>query len=337
MTEHEFHAARRMFVVNKGTVLVAPAGLPVTHVEWLADVLGSDEARAWVRNHPRGYVLGDRLVIYRGEDFSPMCDAGDLLAALDTFDRMMPGVIKVVGRGAVPGPGQPWEPKHLHDAAKVYADLAARAGKPAAPKPTEVSGPYIVTAAGRRVSLSRDRGDLPTLPDVALNHARTPMFAGYTDLWYAVGHHCLAAQVLAGMAGESPRVQLYTLLHEAEVAVFGDVPGPVKCQAQRDVERWAREAFYRSIELDAPSAAEWERVETYDKLEQAASAMFVGLPEAVHAHAWSGTTAASRDAAHKVVRDVYADYPPAACLEKDSPMARDFAALAARLLRVVIG
>jgi len=129
MTEHEFHAARRMFCVYDGTVLVAPAGWPVTHFEWLSSMLGTEEAHAWIRNHPRGYVLGDRLVIYKGENFSPLCASTDLMAALDLFSRMMPDTIKVVGRGAIPGPEQPWEPKHLHDATEVYAQLMKAAAK----------------------------------------------------------------------------------------------------------------------------------------------------------------------------------------------------------------
>lgn len=124
MTEHEFHAARRMFAAHQGTVLVAPTAHPVSHAEWLIDLFGTDKADTWMRHCTRGYVLGSRLVAYRGLDFSPKVIFNDLVAALDVFERMAPGVITEIGLGAVPGPGIPWEPKLLTTPAELTAKLA---------------------------------------------------------------------------------------------------------------------------------------------------------------------------------------------------------------------
>jgi len=123
MTEREFHAARRMFAAHQGTVLVAPAAYPVSHVEWLIDLFGTDKADTWMQHRNRGYVLGNRLVAYRGLDFSPKVIFNDLVAALDVFERMAPGVITEIGLGAVPGPVIPWEPKFLTTPAELMARL----------------------------------------------------------------------------------------------------------------------------------------------------------------------------------------------------------------------
>ncbi len=116
MTEREFHAARRMFFVRHGTVVVAPDTHPYTHAEWIMGMLGEATGREWLRQYTRGYYLDKRLVLYKGEDFSHRVDVVDVVPALDLFHRMY-GVDEV-GFGATPGPTQPWEPKVL----KVAAD-----------------------------------------------------------------------------------------------------------------------------------------------------------------------------------------------------------------------
>lgn len=108
MTEAEFHAARRMFVVKNGTVLIAPAGCPLTHVEWLSDLFGIELAGMMIEKNVRGYALNGRMVVYVG-DFSHRVNHHDAVAALEVIEKLMP--ISEIGFGAVYGKEQPWEPK----------------------------------------------------------------------------------------------------------------------------------------------------------------------------------------------------------------------------------
>lgn len=130
-TEHEFHATRRMFIIFQGgDVLVATKGDVRTHFEWLASLFGSEEARAFIKNCTRGYVLGNRLVVYKGEDFSHWVSHTDVMHALDLFDRMTEGGITEVGVGAVYAKDvQPWPPKLLLPASEYTAKILQRLNK----------------------------------------------------------------------------------------------------------------------------------------------------------------------------------------------------------------
>lgn len=124
-SEQEFHAARRMFIVfGDGDVLVATKGDVRTHFEWLACLFSSDTAHDMIRLYTRGYVLGNRLVVYKGEDFSHWVSHSAVIHALDLFDRMTEGGITEVGVGAVYEKGvQPWPPKVVHDAKQYYTNV----------------------------------------------------------------------------------------------------------------------------------------------------------------------------------------------------------------------
>ncbi len=109
MTQEEFKSKRRMFAVKDRTVLIAPEWYPYSHIEWLGEVLGYDVAQEWVKNHTRGYILDERVVAYRGEDFSHRIDHRDFKAILDVVAKIFN--IKEVGFGAIPS--SPWEPRDV--------------------------------------------------------------------------------------------------------------------------------------------------------------------------------------------------------------------------------
>jgi hypothetical protein len=126
MTEREFHAARRMFAAHKGTVLVCRPGHPVSHVEWLIDVFGYvPRAEMWMTMATRGYVLGDRLVAYKGADFSHWVDHDDLVAALTLLD-VNGTTIQTIGLGAKAGPDNPWPARIEMSKDEYFASLAQR-------------------------------------------------------------------------------------------------------------------------------------------------------------------------------------------------------------------
>lgn len=133
MTEQEFHAARRMFIIFRGGhVLVASKGDDRSHFEWLAELFGSDTAHVYINNHTRGYVLGNKMVVYKGQDFSHWVAHMDVIHALDAFDRMTEGGITEIGLGVVVGGKNPW-PARTTYCAKEYGTnvlrLAAEAHK----------------------------------------------------------------------------------------------------------------------------------------------------------------------------------------------------------------
>lgn len=126
MTEREFHAARRMFAAHKGTVLVCRPGHPATHFEWFIDVLGNvPRAEMWMTLATRGYVLGDRLVAYKGATFDHWVDHHDLLAALTLLDTNGT-TIQTVGLGAKAGPENPWPARVEMSKVDYLAALAQR-------------------------------------------------------------------------------------------------------------------------------------------------------------------------------------------------------------------
>lgn len=127
--EQEFHAARRMFIVFRGgDLLLATKGDVRSHLEWLASLFGVEQARAYVKNCTRGYALGNRVVVYKGEDFSHWVDHYDVVHALDTFDRMTEGGIKEVGIGATYEKDvQPWPPRTVYAAADYFEKVKQRA------------------------------------------------------------------------------------------------------------------------------------------------------------------------------------------------------------------
>ena len=127
-TEQEFHAARRMFLcLPDQTVMVAAGGDVRTHFEWLASLFGSEEAHSLIKTRTRGYVLGNRLVAYKGDDFSHWVDHAGVITALDLFDRMSGGKIEEVGLGAVYAKDvQPWPPRTVHPAKEYFANILKR-------------------------------------------------------------------------------------------------------------------------------------------------------------------------------------------------------------------
>lgn len=177
--------------------------------------------------------------------------------------------------------------------------------------------PYIVTLTGKRIS--RTAG-IPSVGDIAVSLCRTPMFAGATKLPYSVAHHCVAAAEIADAAGESARTVWLTLMHESEVVAFGDTPGPLKGAEQRKDERALRDRLF------LVQAGEWDLVEFYDKVEQAAAAAWLGLgnDESVHAATWAKATPAVQRVATRLTVHAYHRYPPKDQLDVDSPLARQF-------------
>lgn len=174
---------------------------------------------------------------------------------------------------------------------------------------------YIVTLSGKRVS--RTTG-VPPLTDVFTGMCRTPMYAGQTRLFYSVAHHSLSAAELADRM-DLPHAAFFVLLHEAEVCLVGDVPGPLKPDELRRDERGYRDRLFAELGTPLPPGM-WDTVELYDKVEQAASARWLGLAETVHDAAYHSAPLAVRQLADVVTRRNYELFPPEKQLDPHAPL-----------------
>lgn len=86
--------------------------------------------------------------------------------------------------------------------------------------------PWMQTASGRAVTLSRPAPDAISIRDIAAHLSKICRFAGATSTFYSVAQHSvLVAQLLAA---HGPAAQMYGLLHDAHEAYIGDIPQPVK-------------------------------------------------------------------------------------------------------------
>lgn len=197
---------------------------------------------------------------------------------------------------------------------KEFADLQRSAG---------VTDTYMVTYSGAQIG--NIRKGIPTIADIAISACRIPMFAGHTTRFYSVAHHCVSAAVLAERHCGDVRVAYFTLMHELETCVYGDIPGPVKCGLQRSLEREFRERVLATFG-PLPTAEEWATVEFYDKVEQAASVSVVGLAEPVHAKIWDACDAELKALALRAVSMTYGAYSPAKQLGQTALLGKVFVA-----------
>ncbi len=59
---------------------------------------------------------------------------------------------------------------------------------------------------------------------------------------YSVAQHCLAVSEILEVAGHEPAAALHGLLHDAEEALYGDIPRPLKAHLPADLRERMREA-----------------------------------------------------------------------------------------------
>ncbi len=125
MTENEFHAKRRMFIVVGETVMVAPENYVCSHMEWLNSFAGHEKAQEWMEKCTRGYVLDNRAVAYT-HGFSHRIDHRAFLLALKVLIELYD--ITEVGIGVRVSSESPWPVKNLIDL-DLYLEHAIKLGK----------------------------------------------------------------------------------------------------------------------------------------------------------------------------------------------------------------
>lgn len=133
--EIEFHKSRQMFFCRNGTIIIAPKGLPCSHYEWMGQMVDHQDMGQLYATETRGYVLGNKLVAYVGEDFKKYVNHYQLVEVVELFHKITPGGITTVGLGATPGPTQPWQPQIEMDAAEYIKKIRDGMAQQKAAKP----------------------------------------------------------------------------------------------------------------------------------------------------------------------------------------------------------
>lgn len=168
---------------------------------------------------------------------------------------------------------------------------------------------WINTLSGAKVNWY---GGIPTAEDIAVSLCRTPLFVGQTSKFFSLAHHCLC------VATRMPQLGIYGLLHEAEVAIVGDVPGPLKTNSHRRLEKILRDRIIVSFGIPPITPEIWEEVELYDQQNLAAVSRVLNLPDAEEI--WP----VSDPEDETCVEFMLTWYPPEQQLERNSNLARYF-------------
>lgn len=122
----------------------------------------------------------------------------------------------------------------------------------------------VETYTGGAVDLfDPDPADVQLL-DIAAGLAHVCRFGGHCRAFYSVAHHSI--HVSQELPGDSPRLQLLGLLHDAGEAYVGDIPRPLKAEFEQfeRIEDGILEVVWESVGIEPPTDEEWARVMAAD-------------------------------------------------------------------------
>ena len=117
------------------------------------------------------------------------------------------------------------------------------------------------TASGRTVTATEGS---PDIFDIALGLSRQPRVGGQVREHYTVLQHSLFCSSMAVEDGQSPRIQLLCLLHDAHESVMGDIPTSLKSDAQREVQASLDKRIFHELRLVPPNEIEQNVIGHYD-------------------------------------------------------------------------
>lgn len=122
----------------------------------------------------------------------------------------------------------------------------------------------VETYSGGQFDLFDPDPDDVRLVDIAAGLAHTCRFGGHCRQFYSVAHHSL--HVSRELSSDTPRLQLIGLFHDAGEAYIGDVPRPLKAKYEMfdRIEERVLRAIWRAIDIEQPTADEWESVMAAD-------------------------------------------------------------------------
>lgn len=82
---------------------------------------------------------------------------------------------------------------------------------------------HIYTISGRKVDYLNPEPGCTCAFDIAYALSRIPRFVGHTRYFYSVAQHCVILSEYV-----SPEAAPWALIHDADEAYMGDMPGPLK-------------------------------------------------------------------------------------------------------------
>lgn len=117
--------------------------------------------------------------------------------------------------------------------------------------------PYITTWSGVRMDPIAPRAEDFRIEDIAHALSLVCRGNGHVKHFFSVGQHCLHCAEEALARGESARVAMASLLHDASEAYMSDVPRPLKAclPAYKTMEERLMAVVYETF-LGAPLTAE---------------------------------------------------------------------------------
>lgn len=111
---------------------------------------------------------------------------------------------------------------------------------------------WIETISGKRFDLKHPKPKDVDIVDIACGLSRTGRFNGQTTSLLSVAQHCLNVEEWLAEQGESTRIRLAGLLHDASEAYIHDVSSPLKHLLinYRAIERRVMQAVIKGLDLD---------------------------------------------------------------------------------------
>ncbi len=131
----------------------------------------------------------------------------------------------------------------------------------------------MIVFNGERVTLS---SGAPTINSIGVGLGRMVRFCGHTEKYYTVLAHSMTVAELV-----PPQFGIYGLMHDAQEALVGDVPTPMKTHVARNREYKLLERIYIANGLPWPIPEEaQEYVDMADELALIAEAHILRHPGA---------------------------------------------------------
>lgn len=94
-----------------------------------------------------------------------------------------------------------------------------------------ISGPFVPTVHGNRLSLLEPRARDIDIRDIARGLAHTARWGGQTTRFYSAAQHCvIVTKHMSYMAGATCSLELrrWALMHDAAQAYIGHITGPMR-------------------------------------------------------------------------------------------------------------
>lgn len=125
----------------------------------------------------------------------------------------------------------------------------------------------IDTYSGQKIDLLHPTQSDISLIDIAHGLAHMGRFVGQGTDYYSVGLHSINVSNHLKDLGESPKLQLYGILHDSSEAYLGDIPGTLKSELSdyQNIEAQFMKVIWGWSGLGQPTPTEYQTLSNVDK------------------------------------------------------------------------